>query len=197
MRQPATAPSNINKQVEVWEFPIPGGLVLAVPDFDGLFLLNPTAAFIWAQSRLGCAPKQIAACLSSAFDIPEGIALRDVSATLDYWADTLFVECPGCGASPKSPLQPTTSQAFDYRLHGKHFRIVLDSAELPAEILPRLTHLAPPPAPPDFTLRLFGRPRHSATGDRSPLPGRVRMAGTAPCGCLRDRFRLRRFSRRH
>jgi hypothetical protein len=145
---------------EVWEFPIPGGLVLAVPDFDGLFLLNPSAGFIWSESRLGSAPELIAARLISAFDIPEDIALRDVSATLEHWSDTLLVERARHPAERPMPSEEARlsphigGTTFDYRLNGKHFRLILDSRELEAEIVPRLTQLAAVPAPPDFTVSL-------------------------------------------
>jgi hypothetical protein len=44
--------------------PIPGGLVLAVPDVDGLFLLKPS---IWAELRLGSDADSIARRLVEAF----------------------------------------------------------------------------------------------------------------------------------
>jgi len=130
--------------------------VLAVPDFDGLFLLNPSAGFIWKEFRLGSAPERIAARLSSAFAIPEDIAMRDVSAALEGWADTPLAESWRHPAErqlpPEIPRPSRTARISDYRVNGTHFRLILDSAELEAEILPRLTHLTALAAPPDFTL---------------------------------------------
>ena len=107
-----------------------GGLVLADPALEGLYLLNQSAAFIWAEMRSGSGPEQIAFRLAAAFDIPHDVALRDVTHTLTEWR-VLF----GGG--------------FHYEINGKRFHLLLDSAELEEEILPRLSHLAvSPPAFP-------------------------------------------------
>jgi len=151
----ALAPSNTNRQAEVWEFPIPGGLVLAVPGLDGLFFLNPSAEFIWKEWRSGSAAQRIATRLRSAFSIAGDVAARDVSATLEHWAKALFVDSPKRATPAELPLLDLSPvRTFHYRLNCKTFRIILDSADLEQEILPRLSHLAVHPSPPDFTLRL-------------------------------------------
>lgn len=147
-------------QAEVWEFSISGGLVLAVVDFDGFFFLNPSAGFIWKELRQGSPTQRIAARLAAAFNIPADIALRDVSATLEQWSGTLLARRRTQEPSEQMrlPSHVPLGSAFDYRLNGRRFRIFLDSAELEAEIVPRLTHLTTLSAPPDFTLSLFTGP---------------------------------------
>lgn len=129
--------------------------MLAVADFDGLFFLNPSAAFIWTEFRQGSATHRIAARLAAAFNIPADIALRDVSATLEQWSETLLVRTQESSEQMRLPPHVPLGSAFDYRLNGRRVRIVLDSTELEAEIVPRLTHLATLPAPPDFTLSVI------------------------------------------
>ncbi len=132
--------------------------MLAVADFDGLFFLNPSAGFIWTELRRGSATQRIAARLAAVFNIPADIALRDVSATLEQWSETLLMarERPQESSEPmRLPPRVPLGSAFDYRLNGRRFRIVLDSTELEAEIVPRLIHLTTLPAPPDFTLSLI------------------------------------------
>jgi hypothetical protein len=138
MRQPERAPLStprITNSSDVWEFPIPGGLVLGFPGVEALFFLNTSAAFIWAEFRLGSDEVLIASRLAAGFGIPEEVARQDVADTLIGWTSL--------------PLP----QHFNFRLNGKHFRLILDTPELADEILPRLAHLSASPAPPDFTLR--------------------------------------------
>jgi hypothetical protein len=108
-------------------------LVLAVPGFDGLFFLNPSAGFIWSELRSGSSTDLIGTRLAQAFGIPVETARRDVESTLEHWERTI--------------LAPGTT----YRLNNRLFRITLDSPELEAEILPRLVHLATE-GEPDFNL---------------------------------------------
>lgn len=139
MPQPARVPVNTSSIInapEVWEFQIPGGLVLAVPDSDFLLFLNASAAFIWAEVRLGSDRVLIESRFAAAFGVPCDIAQRDVVATLAGWAD--------------APLP----RPFDLSLNGKRFRLILDSPELEAEILPRLTHLASLTGEPDFVVHV-------------------------------------------
>jgi hypothetical protein len=158
MQQPVPDPANIRfiikcddaleQSVSVWEFEVSKGLVLALPDLEGLYFLNQSAGFIWAGMRSGSSPAEIASQLAVAFDIPHDVALRDVTGALAEWQRLFF-------AHNRAHARGSGS---NYRLNGKHFHLLLDSQELEEEILPRLSHLAvPPDSSPgltaDFNLR--------------------------------------------
>ena len=147
-------PQDSPKLSTPWQFPVTGGLVLALPGLDGLYLLNPSAAFIWQQMSLGSSPNQISANLAETFRIPTEVATRDVQATLHQWED-LFRHENAVHPSPPAPTH-TASEQISIACHwnGKHFHVTLDSPELQAEITPRLSALRVPQAEPDFTLTL-------------------------------------------
>jgi len=100
-------------------------MVLARPEVEGLYFLNQTAAFIWADYRAGLTPERMASHLSDCFDISGPVALRDVGAAVGEWQRLL-----GAGA-----------QGSRYGVLGKQFQLQIDSAELAAEVLPRVAHL--------------------------------------------------------
>jgi hypothetical protein len=137
-------------QPDVWEFPIPGGLVLAVPDLDGLFLLNPSARLIWAELRLGSDAEAIAGRLVETFGIDSARARIDVEETLKQWAELLKKNRQA--VAPVAHLAPGGHFERVVCLNGVRLRIDLDSAELAAEILPRVAHLAIEHGSFDFTL---------------------------------------------
>ncbi len=135
---------------------MPGGFVLAGPDFDGLYLLNLSAAFIWRHRRLGLSPDQISVRLAGTFQLPEEIARRDVSVALDQWSEAFPHTSSGPGQCPPPEFaqtaHPVASTVYGWK--GKQFRVVLASPELDAEITPRLLELRAPHSEPDFTFRL-------------------------------------------
>ena len=62
--------SGQSNPMNIWEFPLDDGLVLARPDVHGLFLLNPTASFIWTLHAAHCGHAEISRELASACGIP-------------------------------------------------------------------------------------------------------------------------------
>lgn len=154
----------------MWQFPVTGGLVLAIPGQEGLYLLNPSAAFIWAELSQGSSPDRISTRLADAFQISVEVARRDVDSTLDDWTRTALIPPKptesrfteprpvgsGTGASSKNRLQIPAAEtiAATYLLNDKHFRITLDSPELESEIAPRLAALRTPDTEPHFTISL-------------------------------------------
>jgi hypothetical protein len=128
--------------------------VLVVPGFDGLYLMNPSAAFIWQKLRLGVASDQIGLSLAEAYCIPTGRAHSDVLSAIQQW-DACFDRQTG---NPPS-YRPTTcgrerETVTHYSWNGFHFTIELDSFELEAEIHPRLEKLLAPSSEPAFGFRL-------------------------------------------
>lgn len=120
------------------EFAVPGGLVVSADGLSGLVLLNPSAAFIWSLNRSGSSPGQISARLAEVFEIPLESAQRDVQTCLHNWRGLFGTET-------------------GYHWNGVAFSVILDSPELEAEILPRLSHLLAPELSSrahSFTLRV-------------------------------------------
>ncbi|MBV8052004.1 MAG: PqqD family protein, partial [Acidobacteriaceae bacterium] len=144
------------QQLEYWDFEVEGRGVVARPDLKGLFFLNPTAREIWRKHRAGASSEEIAAFFAATCGIPIGVALRDITATLQDWQQTLLAEHPPEHSALPSVNWPEdgTAHAIDCRLNGKHFRILLPPGDLVDEIAPRLESLRVPPSPPDITLRL-------------------------------------------
>lgn len=148
--------TRVNPCSSVAQFPVTGGLVLARPGVDGLYLLNSSAAFIWEQLSQDASPSQIVTNLAEAFQIPKEIAHKDVHSTLDHWETTLLSE-PQINTDirrSKPPIRPHPCSSVAYFLN-KPFKVTLDSQELADEINPRLTHLrASHQEKPEFTLTL-------------------------------------------
>ena len=140
-----------------WEFAIRDGLVVAHPDFEGLYFLNHTAGFIWQELRLGAVAEVIAQRFSEAFcvagGISEDVARRDVAATLAEWERGMFRVPRGVAVGDEVTGVAKAGPGRDYGLNGKRFRLWLGSGELAAEIEPRLRHLeAEGAGPVDFEL---------------------------------------------
>jgi hypothetical protein len=110
----------------VSHFFVEGGLVLSVPGSDGLYLLNPTAAFVWQELHSGSSSEKAASHLAEAFNVPLTQAVHDVTTCIQNWAGL-----------PLHLSKPVTTYSFNNVV----FSVTLDSPELEAEILPRLSQL--------------------------------------------------------
>jgi len=142
--------------IEFWQFEVEGGGVVVRSDVQALFLLNSTALGIWGQLRNGASPGGIARHLAFAYGISFDIALHDVRAAIQTWQEGLL-----SFSVPKVPPQAdhisssNAEIAFDCRLHGTSFRILLSSSDLADEIVPRLESLRVTVLDsPDITFRL-------------------------------------------
>jgi hypothetical protein len=115
-----------------WTFPVPGtdGLVATPPDSEGLFLLNPTAAWIWQNQHL----PDLADIYAAHFAIPLSQAQSDIAKILS----------PG--------------EKISIKINQISFHIHMEGEDLAKEILPRLGPLPTPPDPPDHTLHLRQTP---------------------------------------
>lgn len=138
----------------VWEFPLADFLVLARPDIHGLFILNPTARFAWDIFRTGASFGEAVREFARVCGIPEHVAAEDLTLTLSDWRSGLLSPdspspghaVPGCAP----PCPPPDAFARDYAVLGKSVRIVLHTAELAAEISPRLESLPAPSSAPSL-----------------------------------------------
>jgi Coenzyme PQQ synthesis protein D (PqqD) len=139
----------------VWEFPVPGGMVLAAPRRCGLYLLNPSAAFIWEELRLGSAPDQIGKSLAEAYQLTPEVAHRDVDTILRRWDALLGEAVPEADVARGSEPQSGPCVTTTYCWNETNFYISLDSPELEAEIRPRLAKLQTTVAEPAFGFSLM------------------------------------------
>jgi hypothetical protein len=117
-------------------------------------LLNSSAAFIWEKLRLGLAPDQIGFSLAEAYRLSEEIAQRDVLATLRQWDDLLAPRGASQSVWPEAAPVSRQKARSSYCWKGVSFHVDLDSAELEAEIRPRLSELQVEQGAPEFTLCL-------------------------------------------
>ena len=150
-----------NRLADVWEFEIPGGMVLARPFGDRLYILNQTAGFIWRQFRSGEPAVSICAGFAEAFGVAAEVAERDVKATLEGWERTVLAEAERA-AEAEEVVGVAGLRFSEYVVRGKRFRIGLDSEELEAEIGPRLAqfrlaHFRGGEGEADFTLSAGAR----------------------------------------
>jgi hypothetical protein len=147
---------------QLWQFPLGDELVVARHDVHGLFLLNGTARFVWDEFNRGAAPGEIVENFSTRYGMPEGLARRDVEATLSGWSQSLLCPARGNGGPRKcrsSFLRRLESNdatvEINCILNGRGFRVLIDSGDLVEEIAPRLAPAAVPHLPPDAPLVTF------------------------------------------
>ena len=77
-------------------FPFGDGLVVTRRKVPGLFLLNPTAAYIWESLKEGIGVEEISSSLSEACRIPYDTAECDVKAAVRHWAELGLTVGDGC-----------------------------------------------------------------------------------------------------
>ncbi len=141
-----------------WTFSVSGGLVLARPDRDGLFLLNPTAELIWNQYIRGLTAADSVHEFQAIFGIPPAIAQRDIEATFAQWqAGLLSLATPPPPDPPRATPHPD-ALPIDCVLNGVRFRVLIAPGDLVDEIFPRLKHLAASFSVPDFTIAVNPTP---------------------------------------
>lgn len=132
----------------IWEFPIEDFAVLARPDVQGLYILNPSARFIFENLRAGVSLEPLVDQFASTFDISRELATRDITQTLTGWrSDLLSAPRPSSSQRSAAALPPVSPQSdffvHTYLIHGKSVRIGLQTSDLADEIAPRLTVNSP------------------------------------------------------
>lgn len=147
----------------IWEFPIEDFAVLARPDVQGLYILNPSARFIFENLRAGVSLEPLVDQFASTFDISRELATRDITQTLTGWrSDLLSAPRPSSSQRSAAALPPVSPQSdffvHTYLIHGKSVRIGLQTSDLADEIAPRLTSIPLSPSAPDFTFRVIEDP---------------------------------------
>jgi hypothetical protein len=110
--------------MSVYTFPLNNHLVVFRPVDKRLFILNPTAAWIWKAVAERIKTSEIIKLLAEHFDISTEDAERDVHAVLDQWSEyslepkqsnkeTKHLATPTAstrGASPDNKMLPTDAQ---------------------------------------------------------------------------------------
>ena len=144
---------------DVWEFPIDDFLVLARPEVSGLYILSPTARLIWEIFKTGAPLAELVREFAFACDIPNEVAARDVSRTLDEWQSGVLSGRHNSSTCSDVPAEvPASSGAAfftrDCLIQGKKVRVILETSQLADEIGPRLESLPPTPSAPDLTFRV-------------------------------------------
>jgi hypothetical protein len=174
-----SSPENIPALQDVWEFAIEDFLVLARPDVHGLYLLNSSARFIWQLVKAGVSSEEVVRELASAYRIDREAAARDVRQTLDGWQSGLLSVQPGSASGAaawkesgwrESPSSRTSAHfSHNYLIKGTNVQLILETALLADEIIPRLQSIPSAPSAPDFVFRVVEDPDgfRIFCGDRS------------------------------
>ncbi len=143
--------------VEVWEFPFKGGLVLARPDLQGLFLLNSTSRLIWSKYGQGVSVDSLARQFSVEFGVPMSQVAHDVTATLNDWSHGLL--SPNRSSSVELNAEFSASSfrscfSRNYFLGTKLVCLNISDREFADEVAPRLEHLHSYASNPDITFQV-------------------------------------------
>ncbi len=107
------------------------------PEWEGLFLLNPTASWIW----LNADDPNLPASYALHFGIPLAQAERDVRLTFESWSQG---QVPFRPQAIRAIASEIPYQASSYRLNGKTFQISFATREIAAELIPRLEQIEEP-----------------------------------------------------
>jgi hypothetical protein len=148
--------TQFSSPIEFWQFPLEEALVLARPEIQGLFLLNPTSKKIWFAYQRGVPVHSLAQQFAVEFDIPVSQAAHDIHSTLDIWSKGLLL---GKGPVVESPVFSSfanhkPSFIGHYRLNGKQFQLEIADEAFVEEIVPRLAHLVSVNWPPTATFQV-------------------------------------------
>ncbi len=112
--------------MSVYTFPLDNHLVIFRPVDKRLFILNPTAAWIWEAVAEGLKTSEIIKLLAQHFNVSTEDAERDVHSVLDQWSEyslepnqpnkeTKHLATPTSsmrGASPGNKMLPANAQIF-------------------------------------------------------------------------------------
>lgn len=120
-----------------WTFLIPGTDCIAVffRDWEGLFVLNSTASWIWQHLGDPNLSESYAAC----FGISQAKAQEDIALTLDGWSQWKAPSNPLPDVLRTRPENPSVLR--QYQLNGTFFSIAFATDEIAAELVPRLAQI--------------------------------------------------------
>lgn len=152
------------------QFPLDNELVVVRRDVEGLFLLNPAARLLWQELSGGASVEETVQAFVRAFQVPEFVARRDISATLTDWSEGLLrPETAYKESKPPSSFPEWAGSAsaaaveMNCLLNDRMFRVILEGLDLVEEITPRLAGIATPvlpEGPPCYTFRVRHRGEH-------------------------------------
>ncbi len=131
--------------------------MLARPEIEVLFGLNPTAKFLWRHFVTDNSKSAAACALSNQFGIPLSQAEQDAQAAFENFSEFVSLAAP----VPLGPLHEPTDSPFlsaIYGIENVRFRLNLSSQELAQEIAPRLSALQVPDAEPHYHFSLYEEP---------------------------------------
>ena len=151
--------ASVSIPTDIWEFSIQGGLVLARPELQALFILNRSASALWSLLKEQIPPEAVVSAYSSLYSLPTETAAADIQTTLSAWQDELLSNKHFASSDPPRPIAPPPSFPFstDYLINSTPFRVRIGDYELVEEIAPRLAALAAPPSiqPPRDCFDIF------------------------------------------
>jgi hypothetical protein len=149
---PRPVPASISSS-PIWHFALADALVLARPELEVLFGLNPTAEFLWRQFVSPHSVTSAAQSLSNQFEIPLSQAEQDTQAAFQSFSEFVSLAAP----VPPGPVSKPTEAPFfsaTYVIQNVRFCLNLSSEALAQEIAPRLIALQVPDAEPHYTFSL-------------------------------------------
>ena len=140
--------ASVSIPTDIWEFSVQGGLVLARPELQALFILNNSASALWYLLKEQLPPQKVLAAYSSLYSLPLETAAADIQSTIVVWRDQLLSNQPVAPPHPPEPTAPPPSFPFsaDYLINSILFRVRIGDRDLVEEIAPRLAALAVSPS---------------------------------------------------
>ena len=134
-------------------FRVQNHVLLLRPHAERFYLLNPTAALLWALRDSGADANECACALVEAYGIPEEHARRDVAATFTSWeADGLLATAPVLVHAPhEAPERASNAVTRHYRIGNSTFSVTMTDAGLQDDLPPRIAHFEATEAPEGAT----------------------------------------------
>ena len=141
--------------MSIYNFVLDRHLILFRPSDNRLFLLNPTAGWIWQATAAGMNASEIAGLLAEQYSVPVEEIEQDVTATLEQWhskeLEPAVQNTQAEAFSPPPPdavlhslpadRQPAFQQNFSYGQNS--FSLTVYPPELRSSFAPLLNNLAP------------------------------------------------------
>ncbi len=141
--------------MSIHTFALENHLIVFRPTDKQIFILNPTAGWIWQSISEGMAPETIAHLLAEQFALTSEQTEKDVQGTLDHWADLSLhpsqpdeendtqatvqeKELPDCCL----PAPDSVKQLFHFHYARTDFTLLVYSEELADFFAPLLSSLA-------------------------------------------------------
>ncbi len=152
----------------VYSFPLEKHLVIFRPTDNRLFLLNPTAGWIWQATAAGMDTAEITELLAEQYSVPGEEIIRDVRATMAQWQNQ-GLDPAQPEVTPENPADietdavPTTSIPADQQIsfqqsfiYGQNsFTLAVYPQELTSAFAPLINTLPPLNGEADISITIF------------------------------------------